>query len=123
MPRAPYFIRENFFYSGTKVIRDMFVIVLTYVEPLDVVDRHLAAHVEYLKKQYEAGIFIASGRRIQRTGGVILARAENRHALQEILGLDPFCVRGVAEYDVIEFSPAWQHLSCPVWLNHEAWTM
>jgi uncharacterized protein YciI len=84
----------------------MFVIVLTYVVPLDVVDRHLAAHVEYLKKQYETGIFIASGRRIPRTGGVILARAENRHAVQEILEQDPFSVHGVAEYDVIEFSPS-----------------
>lgn len=84
----------------------MFVIVLTYVEPLEVVDRHLAAHVEFLKKQYEAGIFVASGRRIPRTGGVILARAESLHALQEVLGQDPFCVHGVAEYEVIEFSPS-----------------
>lgn len=84
----------------------MFVIVLTYMEPLDVVDRYLAAHVEYLKKQYETGIFIASGRRIPRTGGVILARAESRQALQEILGQDPFCVHGVAEYEVVEFSPS-----------------
>lgn len=84
----------------------MFVIVLTYVEPLEVVDRHLAAHVEYLKRQYEAGIFMASGRRIPRTGGVILARAESLPALQEILGQDPFCVNGVAKYDVIEFSPS-----------------
>ncbi len=84
----------------------MFVIVLTYVEPLDVVDRHLAAHVDYLERQYEAGVFMASGRRIPRTGGVILARAESLSALQEILGQDPFSVHGVAKYDVIEFSPS-----------------
>jgi uncharacterized protein YciI len=92
----------------------MFVIVLTYLEPLDVVERHLVAHVEYLKKQYEAGVFIASGRRIPRTGGVILARAGNRHALQEILKQDPFCVHGIAEYEIIEFSPsmAAPELSC-----------
>lgn len=84
----------------------MFVIILSYVEPIDVVERHLAAHVEYLKKQYEAGIFIASGRRIPRTGGVILARAGNRHAVQEIIEQDPFSVHGVAKYDVIEFSPS-----------------
>lgn len=84
----------------------MFVIVLTYVEPLDVVDRYLVAHVDYLERQYAAGIFIASGRRIPRTGGVILARAESLPALQEILGQDPFSVHGVAKYDVIEFSPS-----------------
>lgn len=84
----------------------MFVIVLKYIEPLEVVDRHLAAHVEYLKKQYETGVFIASGRRIPRTGGVILARAGSCNELQEILRLDPFFVHGVAEYEVIEFSPS-----------------
>ena len=96
--------------------KEMFVIVLTYVVPLDVVDRHLAAHVEYLNKQYETGIFIASGRRIPRTGGVILTRSENRHVLQEILRQDPFCVHGVAEYEVIEFLPSMvaPELSCLV---------
>jgi uncharacterized protein YciI len=84
----------------------MFVIVLTYVKPLEVVNRYLAAHVEYLKKQYEAGIFITSGRRIPRTGGVVLALAENGPALRETLGQDPFCVHGVAKYEVIEFSPS-----------------
>ena len=36
----------------------MFVIVLTYVEPLGVVDRHLAAHVEYLKNSMRQGFLL-----------------------------------------------------------------
>jgi len=83
----------------------MYIISLTYKQGLEKVDAHLAAHVEYLKAQYEAGIFLASGRKIPRTGGIILARAENRDALMEIVAQDPFYRNDVADYDITEFSP------------------
>jgi uncharacterized protein YciI len=81
----------------------MFVVILTYTKPLDVIDSHLEAHVEFLKKSYEEKVFIASGRQVPRTGGVILARAASKEALQEVLSQDPFYRNGVAEYQVIEF--------------------
>ena len=84
----------------------MFVVNLTYVMPLDQVDGHLAAHVEFLKKQYEKGIFVASGRKVPRTGGVILARSVSRDELNRILAQDPFNKAGVAEYEVTEFVPS-----------------
>ncbi|STV74692.1 YciL domain-containing protein [Klebsiella michiganensis] len=53
------------------------VVVLTYVKPLDQVDAKLAAHVEWLKQGYADGIFLASGRKIPRSGGVILAKGDD----------------------------------------------
>ncbi len=84
----------------------MFVIILTYTKPLEIVDRHLEAHVEFLKKNYENKVFIASGRQVPRTGGVILARGESKEALQRIIQNDPFYKSGVAEYQIIEFVPS-----------------
>ncbi|WP_415718713.1 YciI family protein [Maridesulfovibrio sp.] len=84
----------------------MFIIDLTYKVDLDTVDAHLKAHVEYLKEQYERGVFVASGRKVPRTGGVILARCESQSALAEILALDPFKQNGVADYVVTEFVPS-----------------
>jgi uncharacterized protein YciI len=83
----------------------MFLVILTYKKPLDAVDKHLQAHVEFLKKNYEDKVFIASGRQVPRTGGVILARAANKEALQQILHDDPFFKHGVADYEIIEFVP------------------
>ena len=40
-----------------------------------------------------------------RTGGVILAMADSRAALEAILQQDPFCIADVAEFEVIEFVP------------------
>lgn len=88
----------------------MFVVILTYTAPLETVDQHLPAHVEFLKQHYEAGVFLASGRRVPRSGGVILARAASREALLEQLALDPFSRHDLAEYEIIEFEPA---MTCP----------
>ena len=79
----------------------MFLLSLTYKVPLDVVDRHLDAHVAWLKEGYASGMFLASGRKIPRTGGMILAQGE-RAAVEAFARLDPFAVNGVADYAVTE---------------------
>jgi uncharacterized protein YciI len=84
----------------------MFVVILTYIKPLDIVNAHLEAHVEFLKKNYEDKVFIASGRQMPRTGGVILARAASKDTLQQVLHDDPFYKHGVADYKIIEFVPS-----------------
>jgi len=83
----------------------MFIVSLTYIKPLEEVEKHLEAHVEYLKKQYAANSFIASGRKVPRTGGVILSKLEDRGILEKILEEDPFKIHGIADYEIIEFIP------------------
>ena len=83
----------------------MFIVDLTYVQSLEIVDSHLEAHVAYLKEQYAAGVFLASGRKVPRTGGVILARCRSVEELQAVLDRDPFKQNGVARYTVTEFVP------------------
>ncbi|MCU8007569.1 YciI family protein [Shewanella sp. SM87] len=83
----------------------MFVVSLTYKKPIAEVELHLAAHIAYLDEYYASGTFVASGRKVPRTGGVILAKAESRAALEAILQQDPFCIADVAEFEVIEFVP------------------
>ncbi|HCA26838.1 MAG TPA: GTP cyclohydrolase [Betaproteobacteria bacterium] len=83
----------------------MFIVSLNYVSALDQVDALLEGHIEFLNRQYEKKIFIASGRKVPRTGGVIFARAKNKEALNTILEQDPFYKKGVAEYEVTEFVP------------------
>lgn len=83
----------------------MFVVLLTYIAPLDAVDRHLPAHRDFLARQYAAGIFLLSGRKEPREGGVIIARAASRSALEEVLAEDPFHVHGLARYEIVQFTP------------------
>jgi len=83
----------------------MFVITLTYTVPVEEIDPHLAGHIEWLDRHYASGVMLASGRRVPRTGGVLLARAADRAALDAVLAEDPFARAGVATYDVVEFAP------------------
>ena len=84
----------------------MFIINLTYKVELDKVDEHLEAHIAYLKQQYAQSNFIASGRKIPRTGGIILSKLKDRQELLEILAQDPFNKHGLADYELIEFVPS-----------------
>ncbi|MGV9267970.1 YciI family protein [Kitasatospora sp. NPDC003701] len=81
----------------------MFVLELTYTAPLDRIDAVLPEHVEWLKEHYEAGTFLASGRKVPRDGGVIIAVAPDRAAVEEIARTDPFSRAGLVEYTVTEF--------------------
>ena len=81
----------------------MFVVSITYICNMSEVDKHLSRHIEYLEKHYASGAFLASGRKVPRIGGVILAQAETKEALDQILSEDPFQILGLARYDIIEF--------------------
>jgi uncharacterized protein YciI len=87
----------------------MFVVILTYTKPLTEVDAHLEPHRAWLKRQYQTGVFVASGRQVPPAGGVILARGSDRAALEAILAGDPFGQNGVATYQVVQFTPNLTH--------------
>ena len=81
----------------------MFVIELSYKVDLSEIDAHMAAHVRYLKKYYASGTFVASGRKIPRDGGIILAVGKSKQAIEALLQEDPFHSHGLADFRIIEF--------------------
>lgn len=87
----------------------MFIVHVNYKVSLDIVEQYLPAHVDYLKQQYALSNFIASGRQVPRTGGVILSNMKNRKALDLVLEQDPFKQNNLADYVITEFIPS---MSC-----------
>ena len=83
----------------------MFIVSLKYICDLSEIEKHLPAHIEYLERHYAAGHFIASGRKVPRTGGIILALSDSREDIDQIIAEDPFYINGLAEYEVTEFIP------------------
>ena len=79
------------------------MLLLTYVRPLAAVDALMPEHVAWLNEQYAAGRFLVSGRRIPRTGGVIVARGDDRAEIEALAATDPFVAAGVATCEVIRF--------------------
>jgi uncharacterized protein YciI len=84
----------------------MFIISLTYTKPMKEIDGLLSAHRKFLNEHYDNGMFLLSGRKVPRSGGIIIADAPNRADVEAVIQLDSFYTAGVAEYEIIEFVPS-----------------
>lgn len=87
----------------------MYIINLHYIVPLEELDAHMTDHVKYLHKYYKLNKFVASGRKVPRTGGIILAMAGSREEVDQIITEDPFYIHKLAEFTVTEFLTSQSH--------------
>ncbi|HEX6246178.1 MAG TPA: YciI family protein [Polyangiales bacterium] len=81
----------------------MFVIELSYTASLSEIDAAMKEHMAFLEQGYAAGLFLISGRKIPRDGGIILALGPDRAQVEALMQHDPFVARGLASVRVIEF--------------------
>lgn len=79
----------------------MLILSLTYKKSSEEADRHMTPHLAWVKEGYDRGWFLASGRKVPRTGGLILAKGD-RAEIEAYVAEDPFTVHGVADYEVTE---------------------
>lgn len=82
----------------------LFVLDLVRTAGLELTEQHLNAHRDYLAQHYATGVFLASGRKESRTGGIILAQG-NRDEIEKIIASGPLRVNAAVEYRITEFIP------------------
>lgn len=82
----------------------MFIIELTYTAPLEEIDAAMPAHIAYLKKYYSKKIFLMSGRKQPRKGGIIIAKGKDKKVMKEIAQEDPFYKQKLSKFKIIEFN-------------------
>jgi uncharacterized protein YciI len=87
----------------------MFVINLNYIVPLEQLDAHMGDHMKFLNKYYKENVFVASGRKVPRTGGIILAMGKTKEEVEELIKEDPFYIHKLAEFTVTEFLTSQVH--------------
>ncbi|MFH8617653.1 YciI family protein [Streptomyces sp. NPDC017979] len=78
----------------------MFVLELTYTAPAERVDAVRAAHMSWVDDHYADGLFLASGRKGTRDGGVVLAAGDDRARIDAVVASDPFVLAGVCAYRI-----------------------
>jgi uncharacterized protein YciI len=81
----------------------MFIVLLKYAAPLEHIDYALPDHRAWVEKQYERGLFLASGRQVPRVGGVIITRPMPRGKLEALLATDPWAEQKLVKYEICEF--------------------
>ncbi len=91
----------------------VFVLVVSYTASLSAIDAAMPGHRRFLDEHFAAGEFLASGPQVPRTGGVIIARAVSRAAIDQLIATDPFTRDGLATYEVHAFDPTRGPLRAP----------
>jgi len=77
----------------------------------------MTAHVKYLQKYYKQNVFVASGRKVPRTGGIILALCESKEKVEKIVQEDPFYIHRLAEFTITEFLTSQSHPGFKEFMN------
>lgn len=80
----------------------VFILDLTYIDP-GRVDATRAQHMTWIRQQFDAGAFVASGRKTSGDGGIIIAVGDDRAAIEALAATDPFVTENVAEYRITGF--------------------
>ena len=84
----------------------MFIISITYKVDLNIVDKFLESHIEFLDKYFKSNIFLLSGRKNPRIGGIIIADNVTENEVNEIIKEDSFYINNIANYEITEFTPS-----------------
>lgn len=81
----------------------MFVIEVTYVCPLEMVEPYIEGHRQFLDENYKNGNFVMSGVKVPRDGGIIIANGDDKAVIEQIVAQDPFAQHKLARYDITQF--------------------
>jgi uncharacterized protein YciI len=82
-----------------------FIVEIIYTAPPARIDEVLGEHRAFLQEGYDTGLLLMSGPQVTKTGGMVVARAENKEELEAYFRRDPYHLYGVAEHRVVEFQP------------------
>jgi uncharacterized protein YciI len=81
----------------------------------------IAAHRAFLQAGYDRGDFLLSGPTIPPTGGVLVARAASRAALDAMLAEEPYCKADVMRFSAVTaFDPIMHQVALHHWFDAES---
>lgn len=82
-----------------------FVVEVTYLLPAEQLSEITPLHRAFLKTGYDQGWLLLSGPQEPKVGGMIIAKAPSREAIETFFTQDPYQQKNVATYRFTEFHP------------------
>jgi uncharacterized protein YciI len=83
----------------------VYLMISTYIAPLDQVDEARDAHLAYLDGLERKGLVVTAGRQDPPVGGVILFDVDTEAEARELIAEDPYVTRGLARYEPTGWKP------------------
>lgn len=90
-------------------MKNLFVILVSYTKPLNVIEEILSEHRAFLSKGYISGHLLASGPQNPKIGGIIIGKFESKEKARTFFKDDPYAQNNVATYQILEFTPVLHH--------------
>jgi uncharacterized protein YciI len=89
----------------------MFILDLEYSGGADLskIDALLDSHRAWLDVYYQQGIFLFSGPKKPRAGGIIVALCDSITQIEQITQGDPFVINELVKYRITEFAATKAH--------------
>lgn len=84
------------------------VLTITYLQPLDVIDRTRPAHLQWLTDEVAAGRILLAGRVESQDGAVLIAAEMPAAEADAVAASDPYTQAGVVRYDRVSFNPGFR---------------
>lgn len=83
----------------------MYLVDLNFIDMNKITPALTNRHRQHLENEYKSSLLMFGGRKVPRTGGVLISAHPTKEALIDVLESDPFIVSGAASYVITEFDP------------------
>ena len=83
----------------------MYLVDMTFTDMAKITPELTEKHKQYLEKEYQLDKLMFGGRKVPRTGGILISQHASEHDLEAVLNADPFVKSGAVSYSVTEFIP------------------
>lgn len=83
----------------------MYLVDMNFIDMSKVTPELTERHKKYLEKQYKSSLLMFGGRKVPRTGGILVSAHPTKEALVGVLESDPFVASGAVSYVITEFIP------------------
>jgi len=83
----------------------MFLVDMNFTDMKKITPELTLLHKQYLEQEYKSNKLMFGGRKVPRTGGILVSRHETDLELKQVLALDPFIKSGAVSYTITEFIP------------------
>jgi len=84
----------------------VYLMISTYLVPLDEVDRLRDQHLAFLDTLEQRGLVVSAGRQDPPAGGVVILDVAGEAEAVEVMAQDPYVLAGAAEYRATGFTPS-----------------
>jgi len=84
------------------------VLTLTYLQPLEVIDKTRPEHLAWLQQEVEDGTVLLAGRLQDQSGSVLITADISADEAENLMAADPYQQAGLVRYERIGFNGAFR---------------